>query len=407
MSEQLKLTNRQARRFILAQQGLWPPQQLAGKADILDYITRVGCVQYDPLDVVGRNPELVLQARVADYRPALLEELLYEERALLDGWDKNMSIYPVEDWPHWERRREKYRHNPGRSKEAVEAALPTVLQAVAERGPLSSLEIDLGKTVDWAWAPTRLARAALESAYFRGDLIVHHKVHTRKVYDLTERHLPERLLAAPDPHETTEAYHDWYVRRRVGSVGLLWDRSGGAWLAMGAIKSRERKASLARLLARGEVIPAEVEGLAPQLYLRAEDRPRLEAVLNGTAPEPQAALIAPLDNLIWDRTLIQELFGFEYIWEVYKPVAERQYGYYVLPVLYGDRFVARFEPVQVKENGVLRIKQWWWEPGVEVTEAMRVALKEAFADFLRYLQIDELQVGEAAAAEGIGWLAFP
>lgn len=401
----MKLSNREARRFILSQQGLWTPRQLEGKAGILDYLERVGCIQYDPLDVVGRNPELVLQARVADYRPALLESLLYEDRALLDGWDKNMSIYRVEDWPHWERRRQAYRQNPGRSKETVEAALPYVLQEVAERGPLSSLEIEMEKRVDWPWGPARLARAALENAYFRGEMIIHHKVHTRKVYGLAERHLPQALLATPDPHATTEAYHDWYVQRRVGSVGLLWDRGGGAWLAMGAIKSPERKAALARLQAREEVIPVEVEGIGRPLYLRAQDRPRLEATLAGPEPASQAAIIAPLDNLIWDRTLIQELFGFQYVWEVYKPVAERQYGYYVLPVLYGDRFVARFEPEQDRESATLRIKQWWWEPEVTVTDEMRAALKAAFAAFLRYLQIGELEVGEMAAAEAVAWLA--
>jgi uncharacterized protein YcaQ len=275
---------------------------------------------------------------------------------------------------------------------------------VAERGPLSSLDLDLEKTVDWPWGPARLARAALESAYFRGDLIVHHKVHTRRVFDLTERHLPPTLLQAPDPNPTTEAYRDWYVRRRVGSVGLLWDRSGGGWLAMGAIKSRQRKAALSRLVTREEVIPVQVAGIEPALYLRAEDQSRLEAVLDGDEPPAQAAIIAPLDNLLWDRTLLQELFGFEYVWEVYKPVAERQYGYYVLPVLYGDRFVARFEPEQEKDSGALRIKQWWWEPEIVVTARMQAALQAAFAEFMRYLDVERLEVG-AAAAEAVGWLA--
>ena len=97
--EKLTLTNQQARRFILARQGLWPPYELEGKSGVLSYIRRVGCIQFDPLNIVGRNPELVLQARVSDFRPAMLEELLYEDWKLLDGWDKNMSIYCVEDWP--------------------------------------------------------------------------------------------------------------------------------------------------------------------------------------------------------------------------------------------------------------------------------------------------------------------
>jgi len=100
------ITKQQARHTILAHQGLWPPYALEGKAGVLEYIHRVGCIQFDPLNIVGRNPELVLQARVAGFQPVMLQELLYKDRRLLDGWDKNMSIYGVEDWPYFHRRRE-------------------------------------------------------------------------------------------------------------------------------------------------------------------------------------------------------------------------------------------------------------------------------------------------------------
>src|SRR5512136_1978564 len=102
----LHLTKAQARRFILTHQGLWPPSALQGKAGVLDFIRHVGSIQFDPLNIVGHNPELVLQARVADFRPAMLRELLYDERRLVDGWDKMVSIYAVEDWPYFVRQRE-------------------------------------------------------------------------------------------------------------------------------------------------------------------------------------------------------------------------------------------------------------------------------------------------------------
>ena len=159
--EGLFLTNQQARRFILAHQGLWPPFELEGKPGVLAYVRRVGCIQFDPLNIAGRNPELVLQARVGGFRPVMLEELLYEDRKLLDGWDKNMSIYCVEDWPCFRRRREHARRHPGRSPDAVRSVVPLVRQALEERGPLSSIDLDLNQTVDWSWAPTRLSRAAV------------------------------------------------------------------------------------------------------------------------------------------------------------------------------------------------------------------------------------------------------
>jgi uncharacterized protein YcaQ len=402
----VKLTKEQAWRFILAHQSLWPPYELKGKADILDFIRRVGCIQFDPLNIVGRNPELVLQARVSDFRPAMLEELLYADRRLVDGWDKNMSIYCVEDWPYFRRRREGARRRPGRSPEAVTSVLPKVRQEIEARGPLSSIDLDFDRTVDWSWAPTRLARAALESMYWWGELIIHHKVNTRKVYDFATRHIPGELLSAPDPNETDEQYNDWYVLRRIGSVGLLWDKAGDAWLGSG-IKSRERKAALARLLERGDVIEVRVEDIELPHYMRSEDKPALDYALASDGVSPRAAILAPLDNLLWDRRFIEELFGFYYVWEVYKPVAERCYGYYVLPILYGDRFVARFEPGRDKKSGALLIKNWWWEDGVAPSEEMRSELLHCFERFLSILGTDDLRMDGKLAEQGdLDWLAL-
>jgi uncharacterized protein YcaQ len=277
----LTLTKQQARRFVLAHQGLWPPHELEGKSGVLGHIRRVGCIQFDPLNIVGHNTELVLQARVSDFRPSMLQELLYEDRKLLDGLDKNMSIYCVEDWPYFRRRREAAMHYYGDSSQPATSVLPQVRKAIEERGPLSSIDLDFDQTVDWWWAPTRLARAALESMYFWGELIIHHKVNTRKVYDF-----------------------------------------------------------------------------------------------------------------------------FDYIWEVYKPVAERRYGYYVLPVLYGDRFVARFEPGRNKKSGALMIKNWWWEDGVNPSKRMQSDLLDCFKRFLIYLGTDDLRMdSKIAERAGLDWLA--
>jgi uncharacterized protein YcaQ len=403
--ERLTLTNQQARRFILAHQGLWPPYELEGKSGVLAYIRRVGCIQFDPLNIVGHNPELVLQARVSDFCPAMLQELLYEDRKLVDGWDKMMSIYGVEDWPYFRRRREAALHRLGDSSRPATAILPQVRQEIEERGPLSSIDLDFDRTVDWAWAPTRIARAALESMYFWGELIIHHRVHTRKVYDFARRHIPEALLSALDPNETEEQFHDWYVLRRIGSVGLMWGRAGEVWLAMPGIKSKERKTVLARLLEQDKVVEVRVEGIEPLLYMRSEDKPTLDEALNAKDPAPRAAIIAPLDNLIWDRRFVEEMFSFYYRWEVYKPVAERQYGYYVLPILYGDRFVARFEPGRDKKGRALVIKNWWWESGVVPSEKMQAELYRCFSRFLDYLGTDQLQMdSETVEQAGLDWL---
>lgn len=398
-----QITKSQARRFLLTHQGLWPPYALQGKAGVLRFIHHVGSIQFDPLNIVGHNPELVLQARLADFRPAMLQELLYRQRQLVDGWDKMVSIYAVEDWPHFQRQREALRREMGGHAEQVAAVLPQVRQAILERGPLSSLDLQFGQVVDWWWGPTRLARVALETMCAGGELVIHHRVHTRKVYDLASRQIPAELWSSPDPNATEEEYHDWRVLRRIGGVGLLWGRSGDAWLAMSGIKTRQREAALARLVEQGRTIAVGVEGVSSPFYLRSVDGAALERTLAAPDP-PQAAIIAPLDNLLWDRRLVAELFGFSYRWEVYKPVAERRHGYYVLPILYGDRFVARFEPGHDKRNAALVVKGWWWEAGVTPSLEMQAELRRCFARFRAYLGAESLRIEPQAQEAGLEWL---
>jgi uncharacterized protein YcaQ len=398
------LTRQQARRLILAHQSLWPPQESDGKHGIINYIRRVGCIQFDPLDIVGHNSELVLQARIADFEPDMLQELLYQDRRLVDGWDKVMSIYCIEDWPYFRRQREADQHGLDKRSQ-ITAILPQVRQVIRERGPLSSIDLDMDHKVDWPWGPARLARAALEGMQFCGEVVIHHRVHTRKVYDLAHRHIPRKLLSASDPNKTDEQYHDWHILRRIGGIGLVWNRAGEAWLGIQGAKSKERDAALQRLAERGQVITAHVEGIEPPLYMRSEDQASLDKALQSNAPSPRAVILAPLDNLLWDRRLVKELFDFSYVWEVYKPVEQRKYGYYVLPILYGDRFIARFEPGRDKKNGALVIKNWWWEPDIALTKRMQSDLRDCFKRFLGYLGAGELKIeSKAARRAGIDWL---
>lgn len=401
--QKYEITRQQARRFILSHQGLNPPRQLKGRAGILSYIRRVGCIQFDPLNIVGHNHELVLQSRISDFKPAMLQDLLYRERSLLDGWDKQMSIYSTEDWPYFTRFRQKSLRELGNGSRPITAILPQVRKELGERGPLSSIELNFDHAVNWPWGPTRASRAALESMYLWGELIIHHKIHTRKVYDFAYRHLPAELLASPDPNRTEEEYTDWRVHRRIGGIGLLWGRSGDAWLEIPNTKSRERADSIKRLLAQGRLAEILVEGISPPFYLRSEDIPRLEQSLAAEEPRPRASILAPLDNLLWDRKQLSALFGFDYRWEVYKPQAERDFGYYVLPVLYGDRFIARFEPGRDKKNGTMVIKNWWWEPGVKPAKAMQKELAVCFRQFLKFLGAERIIRSDSMCGPKFEW----
>lgn len=385
----------EARRFLLKHQGLWPPSNAKGQQGILDHIQRVGCIQFDPLNIVGTNPELVLQSRIRGFKPALLQNLLYKNRDLLDGWDKMMSIYLSTDFPYFKRYRDANRERFGQKSHPIHTHLSLIRSSLRKSGPLSSIDIKIEGMVEWSWAPARIARAALEAMWAWGELVVHHRVHTRRIYDLADRQLPEPLIVAPDPNSSSEEYQDWHILRRIGGVGFLSARSSDAWLGIRGIKSKERKASLSRLAAKKRIIRLEIDGFPNPFFARVDELPLLETSAGGPLPSAKASIIAPLDNLIWDRRLIKELFSFEYVWEVYKPADQRRYGYYVLPILYGDRFVARFEPGRDRESGAIIIKNWWWEPGVKRTKAMNREIKACFGRFKSYLDAPEVAINPA------------
>ena len=407
-SPTITVSKTHARRFILAHQRLWPPRKLRGKAGILKFIRHVGCIQFDPINIVGRNPDLVLQSRIDRYRSAMLEELLYTERQLLDGWDKVSSIFLTEDWPYFSRHRELMRERHGDPSNPPMEIAPMVLDAIRERGPLSSIDLKRSDKVDWSWGQqSRLAKASLDVLYAMGEILVHNRVGSRRVFDLTGRLISPSLISTPDPNKTVEEYQAWHVLRRIGGLGLANPNASEFWLAMLGVKGDVLRTTLVRLVERGELVTLAVDGVPNRIFfLRSKDLPTLEIVRTKRAPKARAVLIGALDNFLWDRNMLRWIFDFEYIWEVYKPVTNRKYGYYVLPVLYGDRFVARVDPVYDRKERELTLKNWWWENGVQPDDRMRLALTTCMKEFLRYLGASQIRLGnEASRKADMGWVS--
>jgi uncharacterized protein YcaQ len=404
--KKITITPIQARQFLLNYQGLSKPDIFKGKSGIVDFANRVGCIQFDPLNIVGHNHELVLQSRIDHFHPSMLDDLLYQDRVLIDGWDKNMSIFPTRDWPFFQRNRVLFQNHILKRSPQILPILPEVRQIISDKGPLTSADLHFDQKVDWAWAPTKLSRAVLEYMYFSGELIIHHKTRTRKAYDFACKYLPEKLTTSSDPNATDEQYHDWHILRRIGSVGLLWNKPSDAWLGISGIKSKERNASFSRLLENGLIVTVEVTGIRDNLFIRTEDLPYLEESLDETPPSPQTAILAPLDNLIWDRRLIKALFDFEYRWEVYIPVELREYGYYVLPILSDDRFVARFEPGFDKKNHILYIKNWWWEKDIDQTKLLKNGIRNCFNRFCHFLGASQIRLDQKySTTANLDWLS--
>jgi uncharacterized protein len=387
-----------ARRFLLAHLHLWPPRKLRGEQGVLDYIRHVNCIQYDPINVVGQNPQLVLQSRVRNYKPAMLHSLLYEERKLLDGFDKQMSIYPVEDWPCFAYYRERMlqRYMEGEHTAVAAKLVESVRSQIEARGPLSSLELEEDTRMDWWLAGSvRAVRIALDILLYGGETIVHHRVGTRRYFELTKRVLPSELMKVCLPHASQDDYLEWHVFRRAGGVGLVDMRVTAKFGGMIGWQDGRIRAAIVRLAEKDRLVPVTIEELPRQrFYIRRDDVPALEAAAQRYHGKQRAAVIAPLDNLMWDLKLVEMLFGFRYAWEVYKPAEKRDYGYYVLPVLYGDRFIARIDPDFNRATRVLTVKNWWWEREVNKSDAvMLAAIGDCLNDFATYLEAKEIRLG--------------
>ena len=388
----LVLTKKQAQLFLRTKQGLLGNYRFSGKAGAYAYVRQAGCIQYDPVDVCGKNAELTLQSRVKGFRKAMLAELLYKDRLLTDYADKELSIWPTEDWPFFSSYRERSR-KLGSSFPGLTELEQEALSYIRANGPVSSDTLPIDGEIFWHssmhWSgnwhtKSKAARSVLEQLYTDGMLVIHHKNGSRKFYDLAERQLEPSLLTAENPCTGDEDLLCWRVLRRIGAVGLLWDRNSPALLGI-ALNAEQRKAVFSALEASGALLPARVEGIKPVFYYRVEDAPLMQDVLAGTQDQrARMEFLAPLDPLLWDKALVAALWDFHYSWEIYTPADKRKYGYYTLPILWGSDFIGRLEAAADQKSSTLRVKNVWLEPGVRQAKKLQQTLGRTLRRFAAF-----------------------
>ena len=392
----IQLTQRQARRFLLLHHGLLGPHRFHGKEGALAFIRQCGCIQFDPVDACGRNAELTLQSRVQGFKKKTLQQLLYADRLLLDYPDKELAILPTEDWPCFERFRRAAREN-GKQFAELSDLEEQAAGYIAAHGPVDASMLPFrGKKIRWHsaihWSgnwqgESDAARSVLEQMYSDGRLVIHHKDGARKSYDLAERCLPGNILSAADPLPDGFDHLQWRVLRRIGAVGMLPDRRSDAFLGIWDLDSDARSRAFQSLKQSERITQVQLEGFRSPLFLRTADLPTLEIALSDQRFPPRCEFLAPLDPLLWDRKLIREIFGFSYTWEIYVPADKRKYGYYVLPILYGESFLGRIEAAAHAKESTLEIKGLWWEAGVQPRPA---AVRRAVQRLAKLNQCEEI-----------------
>ncbi|MGI8658704.1 MAG: winged helix-turn-helix domain-containing protein [Candidatus Limnocylindria bacterium] len=360
-----------ARRFLVQRHLLAPPRALPASPDsVLAVVERLGSLQFDPLEVPGaRNHDLVLHARIGGYRRDWCERWLYgPHRRLIELYNKSLNLVPIGELPH-------YRVTWDRNRPSVEAGIlaeqasvaSAVLERLAADGPLSTAAFaDHAHAVDWWWAPTRASRAVMEALFVAGRIGIARRDGNRRYYDLIERIVPGAILGAAESDE------DGMIHRllsRYRATGMTKPAGTQSEVMYSAGSHTERIAWTAILVERGILAPIEVEGLKGTRYVIADELPLLHSAADrASLPNPAVAFLGPLDPILWDRRLLRELWNFDYLWEVYVPEKKRRWGYYVLPILFGNRMVGRIEPRLDRKAGALRIIGIWFENDFEPIE---------------------------------------
>jgi uncharacterized protein YcaQ len=402
----VKVTAEQARRFLVARHFLAPARSLAGgpKA-VLQVLRAFGSIQFDPIAVAGRNHDLMLHARVADYEPGWCD-VLYERREIFEATNKALSFVPTSEFP-W------FSHVMGRKGPRFHAAALTenaavaaqVLERIRAEGPLSSLDFERedGATKNWFGMPENAVRAVLEAYTVTGEIGLARRDGNRRYYDLLERLLPADVLAQ-EVSEREQLRHKLLSRYR--AHGLLGPGGAGGTFARIA-EPKVRNELREELVASGALVPVEVEGVRGKRLVLAEEL----ALLQTPPPElaPSVAFIAPFDSLLWDTALLSNVFDFEYVWEGFFPAEKRRWGYYVLPICFGDRFVGRIEPRIDRERARVDVLDVWWEEGFAPRRADGFvdAMRDALRAYLRFAGADSLDWAPHLTTEKRLFLARP
>jgi uncharacterized protein YcaQ len=373
----LSLSLAALRRHVVAAQGYTTRYRTAGPDDVAAAIRRLSAVQLDSISTVERAHRLTLLSRVGRYPPRTVSALLGSGR-VFEYWAHEACLLPIEDWPLARSRMLSRPDHPwwGDVIDRDRALADRIMGEIRERGPLGSRHFEGGANVGGMWN-LKPAKRMLEALWSSGRLVIGARDGFQRMYDLPERVIPDEVLGAPVPGQ--DEVMRGLVLRAVQARGALTE-SGVVehWRLKGGVAAVRPFADA--LVAAGKLRREDVgDGGAPVLL-------PADADVDSARPAG-AVLLSPFDNLLWDRPFAERVLGFRHLIEVYKPAPERRYGYYVLPLVIGDRVAGRADVKADRKAGVLRLQAW--HPESRRRSAARdEALERAFARLSRQLALE-------------------
>lgn len=413
----LTITIDTARRFILGKQGLWPGRRWRGIQGTEQAMRAIEYLQLDPLQIVARSHDIMLHSRVLDYTPGLWEEVTYQQRQFFD-WGGWLAVRPLEELPHWRvvmrREREGGPDHDSRIRSMAHDHAEAIVEMRAilrERGTVTNRDFAMGtRTRTQSYRGRKDSAVALYYLWRTGEVMTHHRDNFERVYALTETVAPAHLLRESDEAETDR----FLVKKEISFSGLSRLNRVQDSFFRGVPFSKVKQIRQA-MLADGDLIEVRVEGWKAVHYALGSDTTVLQALSAAPKghPVPQAwtplatatteevVFLSPLDP-VSARGRAKVLFDFDYVWEVYKPKHQRKFGYYTLPILWGDRLVARFDSKleraqQAHANTFVILGLWLEDEALGQDESFAEALAGGFARFVTFLganKLDATAIGE-------------
>ncbi len=386
-----------ARRFILGKQGLWPGRRWRGVEGTEQAIRAMEYLQLDPLQIVARSQDILLHSRVLDYTPNMWEQSTYQQRNFFD-WGGWLAARPMDELPHWRviMRRERdggldmdnriHRMGIDHADAIVE-----MLAILAERGTVTNRDFAMStRTRTQSYRGRKDSALALYYLWRIGEVMTHHRENFERVYALTESVAPAHLIRESSDDEADR----FLFKKDISFSGLSrLNRTSDAFFR--GLPFEKAKPIREILLDDGDIIEVKVEGWKAIHYALGSDAELLNDLIVGRVPQAwtlletttteEVVFLAPLDP-VSARGRAKILFGFDYVWEVYKPKEKRKFGYYTLPILWGDRLVARFDSkLDRTTNTFIILGLWLEDEALGKDEAFAKALARGFARFVTFL----------------------
>ena len=392
----IPVSNRDARRIFLNKQGLAAaPHRALGKDGLLDLIHNIGFVQVDSISTVERAHHQILFSRNQTYRPEHLAALIEKDRALFEHWTHDASIIPSAFFPYWKhrfvRREAKIRENWRKWQgEGFDQAFVETYERIRANGPVMAREMKADNHKSGGWWNWHPSKTALEFLWHTGKLSIAARDNFQKIYDLTERVIPKEHYEAEVDHDT---FVDWACRQALQRLGFATSGEIAAFFDL--VTPQEAKQWVESHREELEEVAIETVDRKPRASFAFADG--LDAMRDLPDPPARLRVLSPFDPLIRDRNRTERLFGFNYRIEVFVPEPKREYGYYVFPLLEGDRLVGRIDMKADRKAGTLDVKRIWWEKGVKPSNARLEKLEAELTRIARFTGVEKVTYGD-------GWL---